>query len=340
MSARLSIHKASPFLTIQDMGRPGFEDRGMSASGAADRLALLEAAALLGMPGPAPAIEMAGMGGEFSVDAPTRFCLTGAPMRATIDDNPVRWNATHRLHPTQRLVIGGVLAGVYGYLSVAGGVQVSKWLGSASVHLAAGIGAPLMVGAQLPLADDPRANESAVTLTPQDRFSGGEIRVFPGPQTELFPKSEQDRFFATSFTRDALANRQGVRLHHKTDPFCTRQINGLASDFIISGDIQMTGEGIPYVLLCESQTIGGYPRIGTILPDDLPRMAQAPAGSRLVFTRISTDNADRLYRTDADRLSDLRGQLRPLILDPRDIHDLLSYQLISGVTNGDDRERT
>ncbi len=340
MTATLTVVRAGPAMTVQDLGRPGHVDQGLSTGGAADRIALLEATALLAAPRVQPAIEMAGSGGTFTCDAPLRFALTGAPMRATIDSAPIAWNATHRLRPGQELTIGGALAGSYGYLTCAGGIAEQPWLGSLSAHLAAGIGGPLKQGGSLTLGDDPAPDSPAMTLPPADRFSGGDIRLMPGPQSALFDATTTQRFFGTGFTRGAQANRQGVRLDHAGAPFASAMTGGLASDFIVSGDVQMTGDGVPYVLLGECQTIGGYPRIGTVLPQDLPRVAQAPIGATLRFVRISLEQADADIRDEATVLKDLRRAVQPRVRDPHDISDLLSYQLISGVTCGDDLERT
>ena len=136
----LTILRAGPALSVQDLGRPGHLSEGLSPGGAMDRLALLEAAALLDLPDVVPAIEMASTGGRFSVDAPMRIALTGAPMKAAVDGAPAPWAATVLLLPGQVLEIGGATAGTYGYLTPAGGIRSPDWLGSRSAHLVIGVG--------------------------------------------------------------------------------------------------------------------------------------------------------------------------------------------------------
>ena len=104
------------------------------------------------------------------------------------------------------------------------------------------------------------------------------------------------------------------------------------------GDIQITGDGTPFVLLSECQTTGGYPRIGSVLPSDLPRVAQAPPGAEIRFSFVSLDEATRIERRHAEAQRALPGKVHPLIRDPHGMSDLLSYQLISGVTAGDETE--
>jgi 5-oxoprolinase (ATP-hydrolysing) subunit C len=86
-------------VTVQDLGRPGVAGGGAVARGAADRLALLEGAALLGQEPGAAAVEMAGFGGVFEATEPMRIALTGAPMAARAGERALEWNAVHRDRP-------------------------------------------------------------------------------------------------------------------------------------------------------------------------------------------------------------------------------------------------
>ena len=337
--AALTLHRAGPALSIQDLGRPGHVAEGLSPGGAADRLALFEAAALLDLPAVVPAIEMASLGGRFSVDAPMRVALTGAPMKATLDGAAVPWPSSLLLQPGQMLDIGGATAGVYGYLTPAGGIATAEWLGSRAAHLVIGVGRLLATGDKLTLGDDPDPGAAGRTLDADPRFSGGTLRLMPGPQTGLFSDRTLDRIQSTAFTRSGQANRQGIRLDHEGAPFPADAAKGLASDFILTGDVQMIGDGTPFVLMAECQTIGGYPRIGTVIPEDVAKIAQAPLGAALRLSLIPLEAADALWTTDADRLRALRRRVRPLIRDPRDIPDLLGYQLVGGVTRGDELDR-
>lgn len=324
--------------SIQDLGRSGLRNMGLSRGGAADPLGLHEAAALLGHRAPVAALEMAGMGGTFAVTAPTRIALTGAPMRATIGTRDIQWNASHTLHPGEHLIIGAVTAGTYGYLTAAGGFATPEVLNSRSTHRTAGLTFDLQGGLHLPLLPDPNADASPMGLRPDNRFEGGDIRFIAGPQTDLFGAETLTRFQATTFTRSATANRQGVRLDADTAPFRADMPDGFLSDFILEGDLQMTGDGRPYVLLCECQTIGGYPRIGTVIDADLPRIAQAPMGATLRFRMITLEAADDIAARYAKDIAALSRRASPLIRDPATIPDLLSYQLISGMITGHEPE--
>lgn len=333
----LIVHRGGPHLTVQDLGRPGFLAQGVSRGGAMDRLALTEGAALLGQSPDLGAIEMAGSGGVFEVTKDTRIALTGAPMRAEMDGAALAWNASHLLPKGARLGIGGALVGTYGYLHFGGGVATPLQLGARATHLAAGLGRTLDVGTRLPLgADD---GETGFAIEPEDRLSGGTVRIVPSLQTDLFPQSERARFEATAFRRDPRSNRMGARLTSEDGGFSSEAGLSVLSEVITPGDIQITGDGTPFVLMAECQTTGGYPRIGTVIPADLPRVAQAGCDAEMRFKFIEIAEAVAIERAERKVMNALSRHIRRLVRRPEEMRDLLAYQLISGVTKGDDLER-
>ncbi|MGY6696760.1 MAG: 5-oxoprolinase subunit C family protein [Roseinatronobacter sp.] len=334
---RILLHRVGPGVTVQDGGRPGFLAQGLSRGGAADRLALEEGAALLGQDPRLAALEIAGSFLSLEVSASMHISLTGAPMRALHDGAELRWHASHLLPAGAQLDLSS-LAGGYSYVNVGGGVAVREILGARSAHLACGLGAMLQSGASLPVGKY-AGGTAGMFLTPLPRFDGGMLRIVETPQTQLFPMSEIERFEATIFRKDTRGNRMGQRLIVDGAGFGLDTGLSILSETIVPGDIQITGDGAPFVLLSECQTTGGYPRIGTVLPCDLPCLVQARAGAELRFRFVSQEDAIMSERAEAARRAGLRKQIRPLVRDPRDMHDLLSYQLVSGVTSGDDLER-
>ncbi|MEM6637466.1 MAG: urea amidolyase [Pseudomonadota bacterium] len=330
----LKIHRAGPGVTVQDLGRPGHLARGLSRSGAADTMALYEAAALLRQSPGNAVVEMAGTGGQFEVlGTPVTIALTGAEMRCSVNGRALAWHGTHRLEPGEILEIGGAVAGHYGYLAFDGGIQVDMVLGARAAHTVAGIGQALTTLAELPLSPTGRA-EDGLMLDVHDRFSGGTLRVVRSMQTSAFAAKDVQRFAETRFVRDARGNRMGVRLTSDGPGFAAEGGLNVLSEVIVTGDIQVTGDGTPFVLLPESQTTGGYPRIATVIPADLPKIAQAPAGAEIRFEFVDMDVAVSAQRGFVAGLEGMAGAVRPRVRDPHTIPDLLSYQLISGAVAG------
>ncbi len=333
----LILHRVGPGVTVQDQGRQGYLAQGLSRGGAVDLLALAEGAALLGQEPELAALEIAGSFLTLELTAPTRIALTGALMRARCDGSDLAWYASHTL-PAGAMLELSAAAGGYSYLHIGGGIESEAVLGARSAHLAAGVSGMLENGARLAIGAD-AGSRSGMTLDPQPRFDGGRLRLVETPQTHLFSQRQRERLTRMTFHKDARGNRMGQKLVCDGEGFKLEAGLRILSETIVPGDIQITGDGAPFVLLAECQTTGGYPRIGTVLPCDLPRLVQAPASAALQFEFVSLEEAVALERAEAARRAELPQQLRPLIRDPHDIRDLLAYQLISGVTRGDDLER-
>ncbi|MEO0401520.1 MAG: biotin-dependent carboxyltransferase family protein [Pseudomonadota bacterium] len=328
----LVVHQVGPGVAVQDLGRPGFLAMGLTRGGAADVRAVHEGAALLGQSPDCAVLEMVGTGGTFEASEDMRIALTGAMMNAQIDGAAAAWNASHRVPKGGQLVIGPTRTGTYGYLHVGGGFETPAPLGSRATHQSCGLGALVTAGDVLPVGSD-RGGDVGLTLPQDARFEGGGVRIVPSMQTLDFADDIRARFATTEFRRDPRANRQGVRLDSDGAGFANPKALSIVSEVIVQGDIQITGDGTPFVLMAESQTTGGYPRIGTVLPCDLPRVAQAPAGAVLRFEFLSLeDGRDVQARANAD-WARLPASVVPLVRDPAMMQDLLKYQLVSGAVS-------
>ncbi|MGH1579156.1 biotin-dependent carboxyltransferase family protein [Planktotalea sp.] len=331
MSA-LIVQRAGPAVTVQDAGWDGTLANGLSRGGAADTRALSEVWALLGESGTA-VLEMAGIGGRFTCDAPMRIALAGAKMQASLDGAPIEWNAVHAMEAGQVLDIGAAVNGVYGYLGVGGGFDFPKFMGSASTHRASGLGHVVTANDRLLIGIDRKAERVGLAL-PALSPSTAAIRIVETAHTALFGQEVLERFQGAEFTRSAQGNRQGVALECETS-FALKGGQSIPSETVIAGDIQVPAKGAPFALLADCQTTGGYPRIAAILPCDLPRVVQAIAGSKLRFRLVSREEGIAAELAERKARAALGKACRSLLRDPADIHDLLSYQLISGAIAGD-----
>lgn len=314
----MEVLSCGPMVTVQDRGRPGHLSQGLARGGAADRRALIETEALLGDAG--AGIETPGSPLRLRFDVGVTTALTGAPMGASADGRALAWNSAHPLEAGATLDLRPTGQGVYSYVHIAGGIGTEPVMGSRAAHLIAGIGQALTAGDRLPCGLS-QARAQKVEATP--RLGGGALRLVPTPQTRLFPPSELERFCATTFRRDPRGNRQGVKLAMEGAGFATEGQLNLLSDFILPGDVQMTGDGVPYILGPECQTTGGYPRIGTVIEADLPRAMQAVPGAAVTFSFVTPEVA-RAARPGKPKVT-------PLVRDPAEVPDLLTRQLISGV---------
>ena len=287
----IEIIRATVGLSIQDLGRTA-QPRLACPKGAMDKLALIEAAALLGKTHPSPAIEFMGVGGSLRVLCDMTVALTGGEMNAKVGDRVLQWNATHTLNAGDIIELSAPKSGVYGYVTPHAELATPRVFDSRSSHVSAGVGHWLQIGDVINGTSAPAVRSMKIRAV--DRLGGGTVRYLAGPQTDLFSDADLDRFHATPFRASHIANRRGVKVDFEGAPFTPQNAHGIVSDIIVTGDIQMTGDGEPYVLMSECQTMGGYPRIGTVIPADLPILAQAKAGTPIRFEQITLEQADTI----------------------------------------------
>lgn len=117
----LKIIRAGMYTTVQDGGRHGFRQSGISHCGALDMPALRIANLLVGNDANAPALEitLGQLTVEFESDG--WFALTGAGCEARLDDNAVWTGWRLPMRAGQRLTLKRPQHGMRSYLAVAGG---------------------------------------------------------------------------------------------------------------------------------------------------------------------------------------------------------------------------
>ncbi len=136
----LTLIRAGLYTSVQDAGRFGMRQSGVSYCGALDRPALEIANVLVGNPGSTAALEITLGQCVIEFGQETWFALTGAGCEATLDGKAVWTGWRLRAKAGQRLTLKRPLHGVRSYLAVAGGIDVPEVLGSSSTDQKAGIG--------------------------------------------------------------------------------------------------------------------------------------------------------------------------------------------------------
>ena len=124
-------------------------------------------------------------------------------------------------------------------------------------------------------------------------FYDNKIRVVKGPQMNFFKISIIKKFFSKKFKISKNINRVGIRLIE--NPVRPTISSNIDSEGIIKGSIQVPGDGNPIVLTSEHPTIGGYPKIATVLIADLFKLVQLQEGSEFNFKEVEIDVGENLY---------------------------------------------
>lgn len=287
--------------TVQDAGRPGYFDAGVSLCGVMDRPAFAAANALLGSDPNAAGIELALFPFRLRFHADTRFALTGAAGPAALDGEalPPWWSREAKAGQVLRLEprVNGARA----YLAFAGGIDVVPVLGSRATDAKGGFGGlegrGLNRGDRLallpaPAAKNRKAPAHALGAVPSWLGEGEPwraVRVLPAAEYGAFTPEARDTFFGTDWLVSADANRMGYRLEGPklalTAPL------ELFSHGLMPGTVQVPASGLPIVQMADANTCGGYPKIATVIEADLWKLAQAPVGAKIRFVETDRDAA-------------------------------------------------
>ena len=298
MKGLLEVQHAGMGNAIQDMGRFGYRHMGVALSGHLDPLLARCANALVGNDTHAACIEIRLFGPTLKViDGPVQVVTVGnlAPKvhRANGQQGPAPAWASLTLEAGDELEIGSVESGI-AYLAVRGGITTPLQLGSRSTYqraLIGGLDGRLLVqGHRLPTGPvcEPLQN---VRVAPPLSMPDGPIRLLLGPQDKHFQPEAVDELLSTTYTLTPQMDRMGMRLQGKALLHRTPACADIVSDGVTPGAIQVPGNGQPIILLADCQTVGGYPKIGTVISADLPRLAQLRPGQTLCFRAVNSTEA-------------------------------------------------
>lgn len=278
--------------TIQDLGRAGHADIGVTASGALDRAALRRANRLVGNPVGEAGLEtvLGGLVLEAQVDLVLAVTGAPAPLRITVPEGESRAQCAEQpfaLLAGERLELGQPASGFRSYVAFRGGVDVPAVLSSRATDLLSGLGpAPLTPGTGLnigvPTAAHVVGNPEVPAAAPQDVTV---FRYVPGPREDWFTPAAQESFSTQVWTVTAASNRIGLRLDG--EPLERLRHDELASEGTVNGAIQVPPSGLPVFFLADHPVTGGYPVIGAVIAEDLDQAAQLAPGARVRFQPVS-----------------------------------------------------
>ena len=281
----VDVVAASPGLLVQDLGRPGWAHLGVPPSGALDSSALALANRLVGNDPGAAGLEVLLGGLSVVVSRSVRMAVTGADAVIEVGGRRHPWGEPLSLAAGARLTIASLRGGIRCWLAVDGGIVVDQALGSASTDTLTGLGPdPVAAGARLALG--PRAlaapPASAVPRAPITGVTG--LRVTLGPRDDWLTDESLRDLAARTYAVARDSDRVGVRLQSEDGSALERSRDTeLASEGIVTGGLQVPGNGQPLVFLADHPVTGGYPVVAVVERADLWKCAQLRPGDRVRF---------------------------------------------------------
>jgi len=334
------------YSTIQDRGRRGLRHLGIPWAGVGCEPWMRFANALLMQNLTTPVIELIEGGlSLFASSQPIRFALVG-DVTATITQasgltqTAHSWRS-HTLNTGDTLSVNTTgkfkcaVLGIYG-------MDIKPHFGSASTYPNASLGglsgAALAADDEIPILRQ-TADKPHLSLPPF-RFPGEaeshasfEVRAVLGPQDDYFSDETLAHFFENEYQISQDIDRMGARL---TGPILTHKSTDhrdLVSDAVLPGSVQVPGSGQPIVMLADAHTMGGYPKIATVVSADLSLFALYRPNQTLRF--INVDNEAALAHTRAVETSvqNHLEKLTPITGEDLSSERLLGLNLVSGVAD-------
>ena len=309
----LEVIEGGFLTTVQDAGRFGWGRFGVPPAGPMDPFAFRAANLLVGNPPGAPGLEITLAGPVLRASCECLIAVCGAEFDVWVGSLPVpTWHAVF-VRAGYEIRFGQRHSGARAYLAVSGGIALPQFLGSCATYLPGGFGGfegrALQAGDQLAtkLQGSPRPlgfrleDDLAIRAgkawprSARPRYSPNPtLRVVMGPQDNHFTSEGLMTFLESEYTVTPSSDRMGYRL---SGPLIAHQGRAdIVSDGLVTGSVQIPGDGQPIVMMADHQTTGGYTKIATVIRADLPLLAQCLPGGRVHFRAVSIAEAQAALR--------------------------------------------
>lgn len=313
--------------TVQDYpGRLGYWDVGVPPSGPMDHLAFRWGNRLLGNPLGAAGLECTLVGPTLRFNAPTRICLTGAQMQATLDGAEIPYWQTVAVRAGSVLALKTILgAGCRTYIAIQGGIPVPQYLGSRATFTLGQFGGhggrALRAGDVLPLT--PWDGVDAPTVLPRELIpqytDSWDISVMVGPHgaPDFFTPGDMEILFTHAWVVHHNSARTGIRLIGPK-PTWARPDGGEAGlhpsnihdNAYAVGTIDFTGD-MPIILGYDGPSLGGFVCPATIIQAELWKIGQLKPGDRVCFTPVDEPTAVAWEQRQEQAFTTMKPLSRP-----------------------------
>ncbi|MDR8018310.1 5-oxoprolinase subunit B/C family protein [Nesterenkonia aerolata] len=290
---------------VQDFGRAGLSDLGVSRAGVADENAMRQANRLAGNDASAPVLEVLHGGLRLQACATSVLAVCGAetPLKVTGKDGSVRHPALYAaftLLAGDRLELAAPNRGLRSVVALRGGIAAEPVLGSASADTMSGLGpAPLEAGDLIRLGGHPVHAVSPAelsTLVEQSAWAEREdgavpLRFTRGPRDDWFDEEEVRALSQQRWVVTQESDRIGIRVEPADGgrPLTRARTDELPSEGVVRGSLQMPPSGLPVLFLNDHPVTGGYPVIGVVVPEDMSHAAQLAPGDLLRLIPVDPD---------------------------------------------------
>lgn len=312
----MSITVLNPGLltTVQDLGRIGYQQFGVTVSGVMDPRSTAIANILVGNEEGEAVLECTMMGPHLQFDQATCIAVTGGDLGPTLDGHPIPSYRAIQVKAGQALRFTAPRQGCRAFLAFAGGLDIPLVMNSRSTYLKAKIGGfqgrKLEKGDVIPFRA-PKTELKNLNIrflspefVPRPEYT---LRVILGPQDDYFTQEGVDTFLGQTYTVTPEFDRMGCRLE---GPEIQHKDGGdIISDGISFGAIQVPSSGKPILMLADRQTTGGYTKIANVISVDFRILAQLKSGDKVRFYPVSIAFAQEALLAQRAAMKTLRAAI-------------------------------
>ena len=268
------------YTSIQDMGRYDFQAFGVPISGALDQQAYCMANRILNNPHKAAVLEFSFKGPKIRFHKATHITLTGAKMKAKLNEVEINYYIPIRVYEGDVLDLGTVKNGCRTYLGISGGIKTKKILKSRSQFKDLTSDFRIYKKVLLPIGKSNFNPKKGVHLyQPNQNYSQKVLKVYPGPEFNQLTKTQQNQIFITTFSISKLNNRMAFSFEEKI----ANKLPQIWTAPVIPGTVQCSPDGSLIVLMRDAQVTGGYPRILQLNYESINLLAQKTTRDQLRF---------------------------------------------------------
>ncbi len=299
----LEILAPGPLTTVQDLGRFGFGQYGVAPSGTLDSFSMRIGNLLVGNREDEACLEITLLGLKIRALVDLLIAVTGADLQPYLNGKSIQMWHSHIIRAKEILSFTGPKSGCRAYLALGGGISVTPLMESKSTNLSSGFGG--FEGRALRKGDIVSSDSPQLHLRAEGKALDRDLiptygknwvlRVLLGPQDDHFTKTGKTTFLNSSFNVTPHSDRTGIRLAGPAIRTRTGMEESIISEGVISGTIQIPGDGQPIIILSETVT-GGYRKIATVISADLPLLGQVKPGDSINFQEVSMDEAYEAFR--------------------------------------------
>jgi len=296
------VKRSGVLSLIQDEGRYGASELGLTNGGPIDKLAFHWANRLCSNNLGVSAIEVSMGGFAATAQVDTIIAVTGAKMPLSINGQEKSLWRSHHVKAGDLIELGFTNLGLRSYFAVAGGFDITPSFGSSATVCREGIGGlngtKLAVNDIIPCAKTTATQLIKLSKKDQPKYCNEVLlRIIPSYQQQHFTDIQKKLFFSSEYKVGKSCDRMGYRLE---GPKISCDIDGIISEGICHGAVQIPSDGQPIVLMNDRQTIGGYPKIGSVLSIDTGKLGQLAQGGKIRFTAINIEEARELILNDLE----------------------------------------